>query len=104
MDKQEHGQRLKAAMASRGLGRERIAGLLDVATRTVTNWTSGKTMPSDAERVKLRETLGPYDSPGDPVEVALSQSELIDWRRDEVRATYRRNLHEQRSMGQTREA
>ena len=98
MDKDEHGRRLKAAMASRRLSREAIADAAGVKTRTVTNWTSGVTMPSDRERSSLRRLLGDYDQPGDPVIVAISQSELVDWRQDAVRAEYRRHLAEQRDQ------
>lgn len=97
MDKREHGLRLKAAMASRGLGREVVADTAGVKTRTVTNWTSGSTMPSEAERVVLRRLLGAYDSLGDPVEVAVRSSELVEWRQDAVLSIYKRNLHEQRA-------
>lgn len=100
MDKAEHGRRLKAAMAARAVGRETVADVADVKVRTVTNWTSGSTMPSDKERVALRRLLGPYDEPGDPVEVALGQSELVEWRRDAVRSVYKRNLYEQREQAE----
>lgn len=96
MDKQEHGKRLAAAMASRGFGRQVVADATGRRERTVTNWTRGKTMPSDKERVALRRLLGDYDSPGDPVEVAVRHSELTDWRQDAVLSTYKRNLYEQR--------
>lgn len=96
MDKAEHGRRLKSAMAAARVDRQVAADAAGVKTRTVTNWTSGATMPSEAERMALRDLLGPYDSPGDPVEVALSHSELIDWRQDAVRSEYRRHLQEQR--------
>lgn len=96
MDKAEHGLRLKAAMASKGLGRQVIADATGATPRTVTNWTSGTTKPSDSERAILRRLLGDYDNPGDPVEIAVRQSELIDWRQDAVLSVYKRNLHEQR--------
>jgi transcriptional regulator with XRE-family HTH domain len=96
MDKVQHGLRLKAAMAAQRLGREDIATAADVKVRTVTNWTSGATMPSDRERAVLRRVLGDYDNPGDPVEVALRGSELHEWRQDAVLSTYKRHLHEQR--------
>lgn len=96
MDKQQHGLRLKAAMAAKGKDRTAVADYVDVKVRTVTNWTSGATMPSDRERAALRRLLGPYDDPGDPVEVAVRQSELHEWRQDAVLSTYKRNLHEQR--------
>lgn len=95
MNKQEHGPRLKAAMAVRRMSRDKIAGLLDVAPRTVTNWTSGKTLPSDVERTQLREILGDYDNPGDPVEVAIQASRLTEDRQHMVIGVYKRELREQ---------
>lgn len=96
MDKAEHGKRLREAMASRAMDRRVLADLLDVNVKTVTNWRSGATMPSAADRANLRSHLGRYDAPGDPVEVALRSSELVEWRQDAVLSVYKRNLHEQR--------
>lgn len=96
MDKREHAARLRVAMAEGGYSRRVIADLTGHQPRTVTNWTTGATMPGDAERALLRKLLGPYDTPGDPMETALEHCELIDWRRDAVRSTYRRHLSEQR--------
>lgn len=97
MEKQEHGKRLAAAMAAKRYDRKVIADAVNRDVRTVTNWTSGKTMPSAAERHVLRKLLGDYDNPGDPVEVALAGSELVEWRQDAVRSVYKRHLHEQRA-------
>lgn len=93
MDKQEHGRRLKAAMANQGLGREVVADAVEKGTRTVTNWTSGYSMPDDTDRAKLRRLLGHYDHPGDPVEAAIRSSGLIAWRQDAVLSEYRRHVH-----------
>lgn len=97
MDKQEHGKRLASAMAAKRHGRQVIADLTGRDVRTVTNWTRGKTMPSEVELILLREFLGPYDLPGDPVEIAVRGSELSEWRQDSVLSFYKRNLHEQRA-------
>lgn len=97
MDKQEHGQRLKRAMAGQGLDRRVLADAAGVAPRTVTNWTTGKTMPSPVEREVLRRLLGAYDHPGDAVEAAIRGSTLDEWRQDAVLSFYKRNLHEQRA-------
>lgn len=97
MDKRTHGLRLKAAMAANGIGRQAIAEATAVKVRTVTNWTSGATMPTERELVTLRKLLGPYDSMGDPVEVAIRASDLDEWRQDAVLSFYKRNLHEQRA-------
>lgn len=99
MNKQEHGTRLKAAMGLRRMSREDVALITGVKPRTVTNWTSGATMPSEAEKAALRKVLGDYDAAGDPVIVALSQSELVEWRQDAVKSTYKRHLSDQREEG-----
>jgi transcriptional regulator with XRE-family HTH domain len=91
MDKQEHGRRLKAAMSLKGLGREAVADAAGVSARTVTNWTRGATMPSEAER----RLLGDYDVGGDPVEVAVRASRLTEDRQYVVLGTYKRQLREQ---------
>lgn len=96
MNKAQHGAKLRAAMAEQGYSRDTIADVTDVGVRTVTNWTTGKTMPSDTERAKLRRLLGTYDDPGDPVEAAIRRSELVEWRQDTVVGFYKRNLSEQR--------
>lgn len=96
MEKREHGDRLRAAMAHRGYDRQVIADAVGVGVRTVTNWTTGATMPSATQRGALRSLLGEYDAAGDPVEIAIRSSELHDWRQDAVLSFYKRNLHEQR--------
>ena len=95
MDKAEHGRRLKQAMASGQVDRRVVADALGVNPRTVTNWTSGATLPSAREREALRRLMGDYDSDGDPVERALAASGLPAWRQDAVRSEYRRHLYEQ---------
>jgi transcriptional regulator with XRE-family HTH domain len=97
MDKREHGSALKAAMARRGYDRSAIADATGVQVRTVTNWTSGTTMPDARERDVLHRILGEYDHEGDPVEAAVRGSELTEWRQDAVLSFYKRNLHEQRA-------
>lgn len=95
MDKQEHGRRLKGAMSLKGLGRDAVADVAGVSARTVTNWTRGATMPSEAERVSLRALLGDYDAAGDPVEAAVRASRLTEDRQYVVLGTYKRQLREQ---------
>lgn len=97
MTKVEHGRRLKTAMAARGFDRNVVADAVGVRVRTVTNWTSGKTMPPPVHHQALHRLLGPYDSNGDAVEVALATSELSGWRQDAVRSVYRKHLEDQRS-------
>lgn len=96
MDKAEHARRLKGAMASQGKSRQVVADYTGHKTRTVTNWTRGETMPDDTTRAALRRLLGAYDDPGDPVEVAVRQSELTEDRQYDVVGYYKRRLREQR--------
>ena len=95
MDKATHGRMLKAAMGARGLNRTAVADVTGVQVRTVTNWTRGATMPTEAERVLLRQVLGDYDDEGDRVEAAIRGSELQPWRQAALVAEYQRHLHEQ---------
>lgn len=95
MDKTEHGSRLAAAMARKGADRQVVADAVGVNVRTVTNWTTGATMPSDRERAALGRMFPGYDSPGDPVEVAIMASELTEDRRYYLIGTYKKMLREQ---------
>lgn len=96
MDKHAHGERLKLAIGRRpDVDRQVVADATGVKPRTVTNWTSGETMPTPAQRDALRGLLGDYDVDGDPVEVALANSELTEDRRYAVLSVYKRHLREQ---------
>lgn len=96
MDKAEHGKRLATAMAAKRYGRQVIADATGRDVRTVTNWTHGKTLPSEAERIVLRRILGEYDAPGDPVELAIMASDLTEDRQLSALSAYKRLLREQR--------
>ncbi|HKY57635.1 MAG TPA: hypothetical protein VJL80_06325 [Aeromicrobium sp.] len=95
MEKAEHAARLRAAMAARGADRTTVVDATGVAVRTVTNWTTGKTMPSNTERASLRRLFPGYDEPGDPVEVAIMSSELTEDRKYALVGNYKRMLREQ---------
>lgn len=95
MDKEVHGRLLEQAMTKQRVGRKAVAEVVGKSTRTVTNWTSGYTMPTLHERELLRGMLGPYDAEGDAVEVAVRQSSLVKWRQDAVISTYERHLYDQ---------
>lgn len=95
MDKAEHGRRLRTAMAARGLERKGVSLAVGVNERTVTNWTTGKTLPDDSDRAALRQLFPGYDDPGDPVEVAIMSSGLTEDRRYALVGTYKRLLREQ---------
>lgn len=96
MEKAEHASRLRAAMAQRGLDRQAVADAVGIGVRTVTNWTTGTTMPGATDREKLRRLLPAYDTPGDAVEIAISGAEqLTEDRRHMLLGTYKRLLREQ---------
>lgn len=96
IEKQEHGRRLREAIGRRpDVDRQVVADATGVKPRTVTNWTSGETMPTLAQREMLRGLLGDYDADGDAVEVALANSELTEDRRYAVLSVYKRHLREQ---------
>lgn len=100
MDKPTHAAKLRAAMATRGFERAVIVDALNVNPRTVTNWTTGKTMPSDRERAVLRTLMPGYDNPGDPVELAiLGSDDLTEDRRYALLSHYKRLLREQSETG-----
>lgn len=87
-------------MVEKGIRARTLADAVGVNPRTVSNWTSRKhpTMPGHEDRAKLRRVLGNYEAAGgDPVEVAVRRSQLVDWRQDAVMSFYRRNLAEQRA-------
>jgi hypothetical protein len=52
-------------------------------------------MPSEKDQQILRRLLPGYADQGDPVEVAIMNSELPAFRRSKVLAVYQEQLHEQ---------
>lgn len=95
-EKAEHGRKLVAAMAARGVKPPDLAIALGVSQRTVGNWRNGKTMPNETDLNRLERVLGAYNASGDPVEVAIKRSELAQWRQTDVISRYQRHLDEQR--------
>lgn len=96
-EKQAHGRRLVLAMARKPISNQALADALSVDPKTVGNWRNGRTMPSADQLVRLGQILGPYNLEGDPVELAVRQSALHEWRQDAVLSTYKKHLHEQRA-------
>lgn len=96
--KQRHADLLRKAIDESPVSRQAVADATGRTYRTIGYWTSqtSPTMPSGEERVILRKLLGPYDSAGDPVERAVRQSELEEWRQDAVLSEYKRHLRDQR--------
>lgn len=84
-------------MSLRRVTQETIATAVGRSKRTVGNWTSETrpTVPSEAEREDLRKLLGPYDTAGDEVEIAVANSPLTEDRQHLVLAEYKRLLRQQ---------
>lgn len=96
MEKAEHGRLLARAMRIADLSRHQLADLTGRQVRTVTNWTTGATEPSEQEKAMLRSRVGPYDLYPDLVVFALHISGLTDDRADTVAGYYKRHVREQR--------
>jgi hypothetical protein len=96
-EKRNHAAALRKGMSLRRVTQETIATAVGRSKRTVGNWTSETkpTVPTEGEREILRKLLGPYDTAGDQVEVALAHSNLTEDRRYEVLALYKRLLRQQ---------
>lgn len=93
----EHALHLRRAMAMAGLTNGDLSMALGVSSRTIVNWISRKdpTMPSDKLQEQLRRLLPGYADRGDPVELAVTQTDLAPFRQAELVAVYKRLLHEQ---------
>lgn len=95
MDKVEHGNLLRRAIAAQGLDRQTVADAVGVSVRSITNWTTGANMPPERARAALVRLLGDYAAAGDPVEAAVRGSELVQWRQNAVITEYQRHVYEQ---------
>lgn len=96
MQKDTFGQRLQAARKRAGYRTQDALGdVVGVSGRTVRNYENDKTMPDLATLTRLRELLGEFDVEGDPVESAVRQSRLIEWRQNAVITEYQKHLYEQ---------
>lgn len=91
-----YGSRLQAARKLAGYKRQAdLAEIIGVSSRTVRNWETDANLPDPAMRQNLRMVLGKFDVEGDPVEVAVRQSELTVDRQHAVIGCYLKHLREQ---------
>jgi len=89
------GQRLQTARKAAGLRRQAdLAEHLGVSEKTVRNWETDAYPIPATQLALIRKVLPGFDEE-DPVERALLQSPLHDWRRKAVSSEYQRHLHEQ---------
>jgi len=93
------GARIRRLREERRWSQKQLAELLAVTEKSVGNWENDRSSPRGSMGA-LRDLFGdaldaagPVDS--DPVIAAIDQSTLVEWRRDEVRSVYRRNVAQQ---------
>lgn len=92
-----YGKRLQAARKEAGYRtQEALGDQIGRSGRAVRNWETGANTPDDAIKAELRRLLGPFDSEGDPVEVAIKQSGLTEDRQHDVIGYYLKRVREQR--------
>lgn len=90
------GQRLQAARKRAGYrSQEALADLIGVSSRTIRNYELDKTSPDLVTLEELTRVLGDFTSGGDPVEIAVRGSRLVEWRQDAVVSVYKQHLYEQ---------
>ena len=90
------GERLKAARKGAGYkSQQALADDLGVSDRLVRMWETDERLPPPDKLLRLRTLVGEFDAAGDPVEVAVRQSPLVEWRQDETISHYKRHLYEQ---------
>lgn len=93
------GAKLQRARKLAGYKTQQSLGdKVGVSGKTIRNWETGVTRPENIDpghRAALRKLVGSFDDEGDPVEVALKNSGLIEWRWGAVYNEYKRHLHEQ---------
>lgn len=104
MNEETLGQRITRLRDLRRWSQKDLAAALGVSVKTVSNWERDRNHPRNS-MAALRELFGSAidDAPDevedvdtDPVMAAIARSGLEDWRQDEVRFVYRRNLSAQR--------
>jgi transcriptional regulator with XRE-family HTH domain len=72
-----------------------LGDVVGVSGKSIRNYERNVYPPPPDKREALRRVLGEFDTEGDPVEVALRQSQLQPWRQAALIAEYQRHLHEQ---------
>lgn len=103
MENEPIGERIKRLREARHWTQEKLAGILGTSAKSVSNWENGHNHPRGSMGA-LREAFGPAidGAPAgdpDPVIAAIDQSDLEDFRKDEVRHVYRRNVAAQQNEG-----
>lgn len=99
MENETIGERIKRLREDRRWTQEKLAELLATSAKSVSNWENGHNQPRGSMGA-LREIFGSAidgvpATDRDPVIAAIDQSDLADFRKDEVRHVYRRNVAEQ---------
>lgn len=98
MEKAEHAQALRMAMSERRMRNQALADLLGVSYKSIQNWTSVKhpVMPTPTARADLQRIFPGYElNVSSPIEAALANTNLAEWRKRAVLAEYERHVYEQ---------
>ena len=95
MDDAEYGERLEVARKAKGWNQTQLGMVIGRSARMVREYEKGRRRVEPALRELIRAELGDFDAEGDPVEIAVRRSRLIEWRQGDVITTYQRHLFEQ---------
>lgn len=94
MDDEQYGDLLRVTRKSQGWSQRELAEAVGYSERQIRSFEKGAHV-SQALRAKFRTYLGEFDVTGDPVEIAIDKSELIQWRKSDLKTAYQRHLFEQ---------
>jgi transcriptional regulator with XRE-family HTH domain len=94
MDDVEFGERLRVARKAKGWSQQQLADAMKYSSRQIRAFEKGAPV-SEPLRVEMRRHLGDFDLEGDPVELAIDQTELVQWRKLDLKTAYQRHLFDQ---------
>lgn len=95
MDDAEYGERLKVARKAKGWTQRDLGDLINRSSRMIRDYENGSRAVEPPLRAEIRRHLGDFDAEGDPVELAVKRTRLVEWRKSDVITTYQRHLFEQ---------
>lgn len=95
MDDVEYGERLQVARKAKGWTQAELGDVIGRSSRMVREYETGRRPVETALRDEIRRHLGDFDAEGDPVELAVKRTRLVEWRKSDVITTYQRHLFEQ---------
>lgn len=97
------GDRIRRLREERRWSQETLGDLINVTSRTISNWETGKHVPRSSMGA-LEKVFGEAldgDQPADPVELAIKASGLADFRQTRVLSAYQEQVYEQQREDRT---